>query len=296
MSRFPTAGHLASWAGMAPGNNITGGKRGSGKTTKGDVWLARHPHPMRLGRGPHPRHLPVSPVLAARPPHRQEESRRRRRPLDPGDLLAPAHQRRRLRRPRRRLLHPPNQPRPPPRPPHPPTPRPRLPSHPQTRRLTPARDPRHSRHSLRAPTVEAGISGVRQNPLLSRSFWWARGDLNFDFGVLDGFDPCQIMPLSWSFAKGRAELCLWITKRFYPSGRSFGRSPACGQRRENSTSALAIASAQRCGTEPTRDCSKSWRRPLGVEFGGFIICQGSAELAITTMTQVHHRRFRSGAQ
>lgn len=40
MSRFPTAGHLASWAGMAPGNNITGGKRHSGKTTKGDVWLA----------------------------------------------------------------------------------------------------------------------------------------------------------------------------------------------------------------------------------------------------------------
>lgn len=40
MSQFPTAGHLASWAGMAPGNNITGGKRHSGKTTKGDVWLA----------------------------------------------------------------------------------------------------------------------------------------------------------------------------------------------------------------------------------------------------------------
>jgi len=39
MSRFPTAAHLASWAGMAPGNNITGGKRGSGKTTNGDVWL-----------------------------------------------------------------------------------------------------------------------------------------------------------------------------------------------------------------------------------------------------------------
>ena len=40
MSRFPTAGHLASWAGMCPGNNVTGGKRRSGKTTKGDVWLA----------------------------------------------------------------------------------------------------------------------------------------------------------------------------------------------------------------------------------------------------------------
>ena len=39
MSRFPTAGHLASWAGMAPGTNVTGGKRQSGKTTKGDVWL-----------------------------------------------------------------------------------------------------------------------------------------------------------------------------------------------------------------------------------------------------------------
>ena len=39
MGRFPTAGHLASWAGMAPGNNITGGKRRSGTTTKGNVWL-----------------------------------------------------------------------------------------------------------------------------------------------------------------------------------------------------------------------------------------------------------------
>jgi transposase len=39
MGRFPTAAHLASWAGVAPGNNITGGKRHSGKTTKGDAWL-----------------------------------------------------------------------------------------------------------------------------------------------------------------------------------------------------------------------------------------------------------------
>jgi transposase len=39
MTRFPTAAHLASWAGMSPGNNITGGKRRSGTTTKGDRWL-----------------------------------------------------------------------------------------------------------------------------------------------------------------------------------------------------------------------------------------------------------------
>jgi len=39
MSRFPTAGHLASWAGLCPGNNITGGKRRSGKTTYGNKWL-----------------------------------------------------------------------------------------------------------------------------------------------------------------------------------------------------------------------------------------------------------------
>jgi transposase len=39
MSVFPSDRHLASWAGQAPGNNITGGKRGSGKTTGGDRWL-----------------------------------------------------------------------------------------------------------------------------------------------------------------------------------------------------------------------------------------------------------------
>jgi len=41
MSRFPTAKHLASWAGMCPGNNESAGKRRSGKTRKGSPWL-RH--------------------------------------------------------------------------------------------------------------------------------------------------------------------------------------------------------------------------------------------------------------
>jgi transposase len=39
MSCFPSAAHLASWAGMCPGNNESGGKRRSGKTTKGNPWL-----------------------------------------------------------------------------------------------------------------------------------------------------------------------------------------------------------------------------------------------------------------
>ena len=40
MSRFPTANHLASWAGLAPGNHQSGGKRYSGRTTKGNKSLS----------------------------------------------------------------------------------------------------------------------------------------------------------------------------------------------------------------------------------------------------------------
>jgi transposase len=36
MSRFPSAAHLAAWAGVAPGNNESAGKRRSGKTRKGN--------------------------------------------------------------------------------------------------------------------------------------------------------------------------------------------------------------------------------------------------------------------
>ena len=36
MRRFATAGHLASWAGMCPGNHESGGKRRSGKARKGN--------------------------------------------------------------------------------------------------------------------------------------------------------------------------------------------------------------------------------------------------------------------
>jgi transposase len=41
MRCFPTPAHLASWAGVCPGNKQSGGKRLSSKTTKGDMWLRR---------------------------------------------------------------------------------------------------------------------------------------------------------------------------------------------------------------------------------------------------------------
>jgi transposase len=41
MSRFPTSRHLASWAGMCPGNHESAGKRLSGKTRKGSLWLRK---------------------------------------------------------------------------------------------------------------------------------------------------------------------------------------------------------------------------------------------------------------
>jgi transposase len=40
MSRFPTARHLASWAGRCPGNDESAGKRRSGRMRKGSKWLA----------------------------------------------------------------------------------------------------------------------------------------------------------------------------------------------------------------------------------------------------------------
>ena len=41
VTQFPTAAHLASWAGVCPGSNESAGKRLSSKTRKGSPWLRR---------------------------------------------------------------------------------------------------------------------------------------------------------------------------------------------------------------------------------------------------------------
>lgn len=39
MGRFPTVGHLVSWAGLCPRSDESAGKRRSTRTRKGDPWL-----------------------------------------------------------------------------------------------------------------------------------------------------------------------------------------------------------------------------------------------------------------
>ena len=105
MTRFPTAAHLASWARFAPGvKESAGRKKGNGATGHGNRYLARALGEAAVGRR-QDRHLPRRTLPAHRPPTRQEEGHRRRRPLHPGHHLAPAIEPRRpLPRPRPRLL------------------------------------------------------------------------------------------------------------------------------------------------------------------------------------------------
>ena len=79
MSVFPTAGHLASWAGVCPGQCDSAGKHGSGKTRAGHRTAVHRPRPDRLEQAHRPtsdspsRPTPTRPRLPShhRAPHRR---------------------------------------------------------------------------------------------------------------------------------------------------------------------------------------------------------------------------------
>jgi transposase len=133
MTRFPTAAHLVSWAGLCrvasqPGPRSRGGTKGTRQRLP-----AQQPRPGRHRIRPH-RHLPRRAVRTDRPPARHGQSPGRRRPVDPDHHLAPAQRPRRpLHRPRpglRRQPHRPGQ--------EDPQPRPRAPGDGTRSYLTPA--------------------------------------------------------------------------------------------------------------------------------------------------------------
>ena len=161
MSRFPTAGHLCSWAKFSPGINSSAGKtKGNGSTGHGNRYLARV--------------LGEAAVVAGRTDTFLGERYRRiaRRRGKKRAIVAVgrsilvivwhllADEDSPLHRPRRRSLHPPRQPRHEETQPHPPTRSPRLHRHPHPSSLTlsthrsavTARPPRHANPQASSPS------------------------------------------------------------------------------------------------------------------------------------------------
>lgn len=103
MRRFATAGHLASWAGMCPGNHESGGKRRSGRGPQGQQGAAGRAVRSRLVGQPLQDRLPTRPVSTSAAHLREEGSDPRgvrRRAQHPDHRLAHARPGRRLPRPR----------------------------------------------------------------------------------------------------------------------------------------------------------------------------------------------------
>jgi transposase len=138
MGRFPTAGHLASWARFAPGVKESAGRRkGKATTGHGNPYLARVLGEAAVAAGRN-QHLPGGALPAYRAPPWRQAGHGRGRPLHPGHHLAPAvRPRRSLPGPWSRLLRHPHRRRAPQAQPRPPAGGTRLQGHPPTRRLRP---------------------------------------------------------------------------------------------------------------------------------------------------------------
>jgi transposase len=131
MSVFPSAGHLASWAGQCPGNDQSAGKRKSGKTRKGSKWLNDALKDAAMAAIRTNDSYLQAQYQRLRPRNRPRPRTRRGQALDHLRLLAHALHRRALPRPRRRLL-PPSRPRTPNQAPRRPARAPRPHSHPRS--------------------------------------------------------------------------------------------------------------------------------------------------------------------
>jgi transposase len=103
MSRFLTADHLASWAGLVPGHHESAGKRFSGRTRKGSPALrVALVEAARAAARTHT--YPGCAVPALGSPTRRQASGGRCCTLDSRDRLPPAPRRRRVRRSRTDLF------------------------------------------------------------------------------------------------------------------------------------------------------------------------------------------------
>ena len=108
MSRFPTAAHLAAWAGLAPAMNESAGRQTPAGKRHGNKWLTA----MLVEAAGSVGRMHGKNYLAAQHARLTEATRDgpgpgRGRALDPGCRLLDAETRRALPRPRRRLAQPP---------------------------------------------------------------------------------------------------------------------------------------------------------------------------------------------
>ena len=87
MTRFPSAAHLCSWAGMCPGHDESAGKRRSGKTRKANRYLRTHAHSGRQRGVAQERLGPARVVRAGEESPRTQESGRGHRSSDSRDRL-----------------------------------------------------------------------------------------------------------------------------------------------------------------------------------------------------------------